>query len=252
MPSPADDGWGLCVGRKVGVMSLVVSNFVAVREKFEVMLGSLEVSSGKILCLVGPSGSGKSTLLDALAGFVPSRGSIVVNGQPVQTFPPERRRMGRVFQSGALFPHLTVRGNIEFGLKRQAFSPTAREEKVSYWLSRLGIEGLQKRYPHQLSGGQAQRVALARALIVDFPVLLLDEPFASLDLLLRRDLRGLVRELITETGVSAVLVTHEAQDITALSDQVAVLGEGRVIQRGTVESIRAFPQNEFAAAIVEK
>jgi ABC-type Fe3+/spermidine/putrescine transport system ATPase subunit len=191
---------------------------------------SLVVLPGEIVAVMGPSGSGKSTLLAAIAGFLPAAGGAITwEGADLLSRPPEKRRAAVVFQSAALFPHLTVAGNVEFAPRVQGVPPAERRRRAGEWLGRLGIAELADRRPTQISGGQAQRVALARALAAGFPILLLDEPFSALDAGTRGEARSLVRKLVTESRVACVLVTHDQDDTAAIADRVLALAGGRVV-----------------------
>lgn len=215
---------------------------------------SLQVGESEILSVTGESGSGKTTLLRLIAGLeVPDTGTITVGGRIVcapgaAPFPPEKRGVGMVFQNYALFPHLTVRDNVLYGLPR-AKSRAQREEILAGVLSLTGLPGLEKRYPHELSGGQQQRVALARALAPHPPVILLDEPFSNLDASLRQQLREDVGRILRAAGTTALLVTHDTRDALAVSDRIAVLRNGRLQQVGTPQEIYASPANEATATL---
>jgi iron(III) transport system ATP-binding protein len=191
----------------------------------------LEVPAGELTAILGPSGSGKTTLLRVLAGFERADAGTVMIGDAVVDGPgvhlaPERRRIGYVPQEGSLFPHLTVAANIGFGLPaRQRRGPAAGE-----LLEAVGLAGLGRRYPHQLSGGQQQRVALARALAVRPKIVLMDEPFASLDANLRASVRADVQRLLAEAGITGILVTHDQDEALSIADRVAVLRDGRIAQ----------------------
>lgn len=190
----------------------------------------LDVANGAIAAVLGPSGSGKTTMLRILAGFErPDAGSVVIGGTTVDDgrhhVPIERRRIGYVPQEGSLFPHLDVRGNVGFGLPRRA-----RRARVAELLAMVGLEDLGHRYPHQLSGGQQQRVALARALAPDPRLVLLDEPFASLDANLRAQVRNDVLEILRRAGTTAILVTHDQDEALSSADVVAVLRGGAIAQ----------------------
>lgn len=187
------------------------------RESFSLFAADVKVEESKISCLLGKSGSGKSTLLLAIAGFVPlESGKILYQGKDITHVAPERRELGLVFQKGALFPHLNVFQNVEFGLKMRKDDKSSREEKTMQWLKNLRIEGLAKKNPLEISGGEAQRVALARVFVMDYKVILLDEPFSSLDVELRKDLRSQLKELIEKYQRGALLVTHDPEDVEAL------------------------------------
>ena len=218
-------------------MSLRFSN-VSHRYGAEVVLRDLdlEASAGEITCLLGPSGSGKSTLLRLAAGLERMQaGRILLDGEtlsePGRAPPPEQRPVGLVFQDHVLFPHKTVRENVEFGLRHLRASE--RRRVASQHLRAVSLEGLAERYPHTLSGGQQQRVALARALAPAPRVMLLDEPFANVDVTLRRTLREDARRALRTSGSIAVVVTHDPDEALELADRIAVLDRGRIVQVGS-------------------
>lgn len=197
----------------------------------------LVVGDGTLTCVLGPSGCGKSTLLRVVAGFHrPTDGQVVVGGRVLDDtgthVPAERRRIGFVPQEGALFPHLTVAGNIGFGLPR-----AQRRTRVAEMLDVVGLPGLADRHPHQLSGGQQQRVALARALAPRPDVLLLDEPFSALDAALRAQVRAEVAATVRQAGATAILVTHDVDEALAVADVIAVLRDGHIIQADTPQRL---------------
>jgi iron(III) transport system ATP-binding protein len=207
----------------------------------------LEVPAGSLTAILGPSGSGKTTLLRLLAGFERADagtigiGGVLVDGPGVH-LPPERRRIGYVPQEGSLFPHLTVAGNVGFGLPaRQHGARQRRGGKVEALLETVGLAGFGRRYPHQLSGGQQQRVALARALAIEPAVVLLDEPFASLDAHLRASVRADVQEIFRRAGTTAVLVTHDQDEALSVADRVAALRDGRIAQCAPPEDLYRRP-----------
>ena len=205
---------------------------------------SLEVRHGELVALLGPSGSGKTTLLRVVAGFeAPDAGTVDVGGRlvagPDVWEEPDRRRVGMVFQDGALFPHLRVGDNVAFG------EPAAG--RVEECLALVGLSDRARSYPHELSGGERQRVALARALATDPEVVLLDEPFASLDAGLRESLREEVVAILRAAGASALLVTHDQQEALSLADQIVVMRDGRVEQAGSPEDVYDHPQTRWAA-----
>ena len=205
---------------------------------------SLRVGSGELVALLGPSGSGKTTLLRVIAGFeAPDAGRVTIAGRRVAGegawIEPEHRRIGMVFQDGALFPHLTVAGNVGFG--------AARRERVGECLGLVGLGERGDSYPHELSGGERQRVALARALAADPEVVLLDEPFAALDAGLRDSLRQEVTAILRTAGTSALLVTHDQAEALSLAGTVAVMRDGRVEQVGTPEEIYDRPSSRWLA-----
>jgi iron(III) transport system ATP-binding protein len=210
----------------------------------------LEVAAGSFISVLGPSGSGKTTLLRVLAGFErPDRGSVAIGGRTVDDghshVPAEERRIGYVSQEGSLFPHLTVGANVAFGLPRHQ-----RRRQVVDLLDAVGLSGLAGRYPHQLSGGQQQRVALACALAVKPRVVLLDEPFASLDANLRATVRADVHSVLRAAGTTTVLVTHDQDEALSLSDQVAVIRHGSIAQLGPPQAIYADPVDSELACFV--
>jgi iron(III) transport system ATP-binding protein len=205
---------------------------------------TLRVGSGELVALLGPSGSGKTTLLRVIAGFeLPDAGRVAIAGRPVAGdgawVEPEHRRIGMVFQDGALFPHLTVAGNVGFGAERR--------ERVAECLELVGLAGRAGDYPHELSGGERQRVALARALAADPEVVLLDEPFAALDAGLRDSLRQEVTGILRAAGTSALLVTHDQAEALSLAGTVAVMRDGRIEQVGTPEEIYDRPSSRWLA-----
>lgn len=214
---------------------------------------SFHVKAGEICCLLGPSGCGKTTALRAIAGFQPlTQGSIHLAdkllSQPGFLVEPDRRQIGMVFQDYALFPHLNVRENICFGIRRQNSSEQRRI--LDRLLSLVGLSQLEQRYPHELSGGQQQRVALARALAPNPKLLLMDEPFSNLDVDLRRRLSLEVREILLEFGISAVMVTHDQEEAFAFADQIGLLFEGRLQQWDTPFNLFHEPVNRFVANFI--
>jgi len=214
---------------------------------------SLDVRRGEVLALIGPSGCGKTTCLRLIAGFeAPDGGRIELAGEVVagtgRLVPPERRRVGMVFQDYALFPHLDVARNAGFGLARQG-EPAARA-RVGEVLDLVGLAGLESRYPHELSGGQQQRVALARALAPAPALVLLDEPFSNLDAALRSRVRADVRDILQRAGATAIFVTHDQDEALSLADQVAVLDRGRVLQAGPPEEVYARPATPVVARLL--
>ncbi len=216
---------------------------------------SLELPSGQIGCLLGPSGCGKTTLLRAIAGFEGvMRGEIRMNdrvvSRPGYTLAPEKRHVGMVFQDFALFPHLDVAGNIAFGIRR--WGRADRERRVRELLRLIGLSGYENAYPHALSGGQQQRIALARALAPRPQILLLDEPFSSMDVELRTDLAREVRAILRAEGTTGVLVTHDQNEAFAFADCIAVLNHGRLSQWDTAYHLYHQPADRFVADFVGK
>ena len=214
---------------------------------------SFSAREGEILCLLGPSGCGKTTILRAIAGFEAVRsGQLYLSGQlvssPDVTVPTENRRVGMVFQEYALFPHLRVQDNIAFGLRHLARNE--RAGRVQEMLRLTGLEGFERRYPHELSGGQQQRVALARALVQNPVVLLLDEPFSNLDPDMAGRMRQELHDLLRRTKTTTVLVTHDHDEAFAMADRVAVLNQGRLEQFDTPEMTYHMPATPFVADFV--
>jgi len=214
---------------------------------------SFRLGPGSIGCLLGPSGCGKTTVLRLIAGFeAVSSGEILLNGEPVSrpghSVPPERRRVGMVFQDYALFPHLTVEGNVTFGLHR--WPARERAARVRELLALVGLEGHERAYPHELSGGQQQRVALARALAPKPELLLLDEPFSNLDVELRERLGLELRQILKQEGITAILVTHDQQEAFAMADEIGVMHAGRLQQWDTAYRLYHQPANRFVADFI--
>ncbi len=222
----------------------------------------LAVGGGGITALLGPSGCGKTSLLRAIAGFeAPAAGEVAIAGRrvagPGVWVPPERRRVAMVFQEGALFPHLTVRGNVLYGLPRPGWRDRwgrrgggRSEERARAALELVGMADLAGRYPDQLSGGQQQRVALARALAPEPSLVLLDEPFANLDATLRQRVRAEVRAILGAAGATAVLVTHDQEEALSVADTVAVMDHGRILQVGPPEAVYRRPSSAEVARFV--
>lgn len=208
----------------------------------------LDVAAGEFLTLLGPSGSGKTTLLNIVAGFVqPDDGAVLLDGQPITHTPPHRRGFGIVFQNYAIFPHLSVRENIAFPLRRRGWSATRIEEAVGRALALVNLDGLGARRPDQLSGGQQQRVAFARAVVFQPPVLLMDEPLSALDRNLRQQLQLELRALHRQLGLTVILVTHDQDEAMTMSDRIAVMDRGRIVQVGTTRELYDRPQTPFVA-----
>ncbi|KAA1194318.1 ABC transporter ATP-binding protein [Pseudohalioglobus sediminis] len=214
---------------------------------------SFGLGAGEIGCLLGPSGCGKTTLLRAIAGFEPvSAGSISLHGElissPSHNVPPEQRRVGMVFQDFALFPHLSIEDNVGFGLRTLA--RRERRRRVEELLELVGLGDFHARFPHELSGGQQQRVALARALAPEPEIILLDEPFSSLDSALRETLAVEVRALLKARNVTAVLVTHDQHEAFAMADSITLLNEGEIVQSDSAYNLYHHPRTRFAAAFI--
>ncbi|MEZ3142553.1 ABC transporter ATP-binding protein [Halobaculum sp. MBLA0143] len=212
---------------------------------------SLTVEPGETLGLVGPSGCGKTTTLRAVAGFeTPTAGRVAFDDEPVTDVPPERRDVGLVFQSYALFDNLSVRENVAFGLKMRDVPPERRRERATELLELLGIDGMGDRDPTTLSGGQQQRVGLARALAIEPRVLLLDEPMTGLDAKLKRRLEEEIGRLLAELDVTALYVTHDQAEAMVMCDRIAVMNEGQIEQVGPPETVYERPASSFVADFV--
>ncbi|HEX4170758.1 MAG TPA: ABC transporter ATP-binding protein [Bryobacteraceae bacterium] len=210
---------------------------------------SLSVGPGEFFSLVGPSGCGKTTLLRLIGGFeTPTRGSVLLDGQPVAHLPPYRRNVSTVFQNYALFPHLTVFKNVSFGLEQRGhLSAAARRTRVEEALSLVQLEGKRNRHPLELSGGERQRVALARSLVVEPKLLLLDEPLSALDPNLRKQMRLELKALQRRSGIAFLFITHDQEEALSLSDRMAVMHAGRIEQIGTPRELYLGPRSRFVA-----
>jgi iron(III) transport system ATP-binding protein len=209
---------------------------------------NLEIPSGKFFTLLGPSGCGKTTLLRMLAGFViPEGGRVWFGERDVTTLPVHKRGVGMVFQDYALFPDRSAIANVMDGLEARGVAPAAARAQAQRLLERVGLAEFSDRSPATLSGGQRQRVAMARALVINPPLLLLDEPLAALDVKLRVELRAMVRELQLESGITTVFVTHDQEEALALSDIVAVMDRGRIVQTGSPRELYGQPTSTYAA-----
>ena len=212
---------------------------------------NLDVTRGEFVSFLGPSGCGKTTTLRMIAGFeTPTTGTIVVNGEDITYRPPNRRNVGMVFQSYALFPNMTVAGNIGFGLKVTKTPAAEIQKTVAEMLDVIHLPELGARYPYQLSGGQQQRVALARALAIHPKVLLLDEPLSALDAKIRVELRSEIRRIQQELGITTVYVTHDQEEALSLSDRIVVMNAGRVEQIGPPFEIYNYPSSSFVASFI--
>jgi spermidine/putrescine transport system ATP-binding protein len=211
----------------------------------------LEIRRGEFLALLGPSGCGKTTLLRLIGGFLrPSAGRVEIDGRDVTDLPPERRRTNMVFQGYGLFPHMTVRQNIAYGLKVAKRTDSEIADKVRRMVELVHLDGMEERLPAMLSGGQQQRVALARALVMEPAVLLLDESLAALDLKLRKKMQEELRQLHRSIGGTFVFVTHDQSEAMALATRIAVMDGGRIVQQGSPEEIYRRPRNEFIAGFI--
>ncbi len=226
---------------------------VAYDQNEVVTQASFELSKGEIGCLLGPSGCGKTTLLRAIAGFEPiTHGSITLVDTTVSnvgyTMPPEKRNIGMVFQDFALFPHLTVAENIGFGIRH--LSKKEKSERIKQLLALINLQDYGSRYPHELSGGQQQRIALARGLAPKPDLLLLDEPFSSMDAELREELAREVRSILKYENITAVLVTHDQNEAFAMADNIGVINQGKLLQWGSGYELYHAPKSLFVADFI--
>ena len=209
------------------------------------------IEKGEFVTLLGPSGCGKSTLLRTLAGLdKANKGEIWVDGVDITHTQPQKREIGMVFQSYALFPNMTVEDNVAFGLKMKGISKKEAQEDIQKMLDLVELSGKEKFYPHELSGGQRQRVALARALIVKPRILLLDEPLSALDAKIRKNLRQQILDIQKELNLTTIFVTHDQEEAMLMSDRIFLMNEGEIIQQGNPEDIYTKPTNEFVAGFM--
>ncbi len=216
---------------------------------------NIQVEAGKMVALVGESGCGKTTILRMVAGLeTPDQGIITINNQQVfnnhSLVKPNRRKVGMVFQDNALFPHLSVEKNIAFGIDK--LSKQEQTERIQKYLKLVGLEGYEKRFPHELSGGQQQRVAIARALAPQPSILLMDEPFSSLDGILKNRIRSEIKQILNEANITALFVTHDTQDALAVGDQMIVVRNGKILQDNTPKHIFNHPIDEYVANMFGK
>ena len=211
----------------------------------------LTIGDGEFFSLLGPSGCGKTTTLRMIAGLeLPTAGSVLIHGEEMGLKPPNKRPVNTVFQNYALFPHMTVAGNIEFGLQMQKVPKEERSELIEWAINLVEMDGLSHRKPTQLSGGQQQRVALARALVNRPEVLLLDEPLGALDLKLRQQMQIELKNLQREVGITFIYVTHDQEEAVTMSDRIGVMHEGKLLQIGTPEDIYERPTTRFVADFI--
>ncbi|HEY3319804.1 MAG TPA: ABC transporter ATP-binding protein [Planctomycetota bacterium] len=230
-------------------MSLQIDNLRVTYGKTRALDGvSLKLEPGEMFFLLGPSGCGKSTLLRAVAGFVEDfDGEIRIGGEALKGVPPHKRDFGMVFQNYALFPHLTVQGNVSFGLEARKMPAAERSQRIAEALDMVGLSGFESRRPGELSGGQQQRVALARALVVRPRVLLLDEPLSNLDAKLRWEMREEIRRIHRQTKITTLYVTHDQKEALSLADRMAILRAGKVEALGQPRELYRHPPTRFAA-----
>jgi iron(III) transport system ATP-binding protein len=213
---------------------------------------TVEIGDGELFTLLGPSGCGKTTLLRLIAGFYrpPDAGEIRFGERRVEALPPYERNIGMVYQNNALWPHMTVRGNVTYGLRLRKLPDGEIERRLADGLAKVNLTGLDDRYPGQLSGGQQQRVALARALVLNPDILLLDEPLSNLDAKIRVHVRGEIRKLQKELGITTIYVTHDQEEALSLSDRVAVMRDGKILQVAPPRALYERPLNRFVADFV--
>lgn len=212
---------------------------------------SLAIREGEFFTLLGPSGCGKTTLLRMIAGFnTIEGGEFFFNDRQINHVDPSKRNIGMVFQNYAIFPHLTVRQNVEFGLKNRKCSKEEAQQRTEEYLKLMQIEEYKDRLPERLSGGQQQRVALARALVIHPDVLLMDEPLSNLDAKLRVEMRSVIKDIQNKVGITTVYVTHDQEEAMAVSDRIAVLNKGVIQQIGTPQQLYQRPQNLFTATFI--
>ncbi|MGO2487105.1 MAG: ABC transporter ATP-binding protein [Pseudomonas taetrolens] len=209
------------------------------------------IAKGEFVTLLGPSGCGKSTLLRCIAGLTPvDGGKILLDGQDIVPLSPQKREIGMVFQSYALFPNMTVEQNVAFGLRMQKVRANDSHKRVAEVLQLVELNDFAKRYPHQLSGGQCQRVALARSLVTRPRLLLLDEPLSALDARIRKHLREQIRSIQRELGLTTIFVTHDQEEALTMSDRIFLMNQGRIVQSGDAQTLYAAPVDAFAAGFI--
>ncbi|WP_417701348.1 ABC transporter ATP-binding protein [Pseudomonas sp.] len=212
---------------------------------------NIEIGQGQFITLLGPSGCGKSTLLRCIAGLTAvDGGQILLDGQDLVPMPPQKRGIGMVFQSYALFPNMTVAQNVAFGLRMQKVPAASANKRVSEVLELVELNDYAGRYPHQLSGGQCQRVALARSLVTRPRLLLLDEPLSALDARIRKHLREQIRAIQRELGLTTIFVTHDQEEALVLSDRIVLMNGGQIVQSGDAETLYTAPADAFAAGFI--
>ena len=212
---------------------------------------SFSIESGQYYALLGPSGGGKTTLLRLIGGFLrPSAGRVYLHGEDVSHLPPDRRPTSMVFQNYALFPHMNVERNVAYGLKLLKAPPGEIRDKVERMLAMVGLEGYNRRMPHELSGGQQQRVQLARSLVLERDILLLDEPLASLDAKLRKDMCLELKRIQEKVGITFIHVTHNQEEALTVADRIAIVADGEMVEEGTARDIYETPKKRFTAEFI--
>jgi putative spermidine/putrescine transport system ATP-binding protein len=253
--TPVHDASALVAGKASGIDAGHSVDLAGVTHRYGSFLAvddvSLSVAAGEILALLGPSGCGKTTLLRIISGFVhQTSGAVLVDGRSIDHLPPNLRRVGIVFQSYALFPHMTVAENVAYGLRARRTPDKLVRTRVEELLATVQLAGMSKRLPRELSGGQQQRVALARALAVEPSVLLLDEPFSALDKSLRLDMQIELKRLQRQLGLTAILVTHDQDEAMSVADRIAVMNAGRVEQLDTPVNVYDRPASLFVSGFI--
>lgn len=214
---------------------------------------NLEIEQGEFISLLGPSGCGKTTTLQMIAGLVtPTKGKITLDGRDITALAPAKRELGVVFQSYALFPHMTVAQNVSFGLEMRKVPKAEREKRVREVLELVYLDALSERYPREMSGGQRQRVAIARALVINPPVLLLDEPLSNLDAQLREEMQFELRRIQRTVGITTIMVTHDQAEALSISDRVVVMEKGLITQVDAPYQLYEHPHNHFISNFVGK
>jgi spermidine/putrescine ABC transporter ATP-binding subunit len=212
---------------------------------------NLSIDRGEFVSLLGPSGCGKTTTLRLIAGFLkPLEGKVLLNGKDHTNVPPHKRNIGVVFQNYALFPHMDVFENVAFGLKMRRISKAEIEKKVKRALDMVGLSGFENRLPSELSGGQQQRVAIARAIVIEPDLLLMDEPLSNLDANLRAEMRGEIKQLQQNLGITTIYVTHDQSEAIAMSNRIVVMKDGKIEQIGTPQEIFSNPKTKFVASFM--
>ncbi len=219
---------------------------------------SLKINREDSIVLAGPSGSGKTTLLRLIAGLeTPDAGEIFIHGQKAGIggkiiIPPNKRKLGMIFQDLALWPHMTVLENLEFGLKSQGVKKTERKEKIENILSIIKLNGHLKRYPHSLSGGEKQRVALARTVVLEPEIILMDEPLASLDTVLKDELQDMIISLVKKLNILLVYVTHNREEALTIAGRIVILSDSRIVQEGSINDLLKNPGTEFVKRFIRR
>lgn len=216
-------------------------------DKYAIKDVSFSLEKGKFLCLLGPSGSGKSTILHSIGGFIKHEGEIILDGKSIKDLSPEDRDVSTVFQSFGLFPHMNVLKNVMYGLKfkEKDKSKKEKEAEAREVLRIVGLNGYEKRYPSELSGGEKQRVALARSLVVRPKILLMDEPLSALDAKLRSEMQFEIRRIQREFNITTIFVTHDQKEAFVMADEIIIINQGELVAKGAPQDIYNHPKNEF-------